>query len=513
MNRRDFLADIGCLSVLCAGVPNVWRVTRLPRLADDPFTLGVASGDPTSTGAVIWTRLAPRPLEPDGGMEGQRVAVNWEVAEDEAFTKVVRKGLSTAVPELGFSLHVDVPELQPGRVYFYRFTLPAGSSPVGRLRTTPAPGTTPPLTLAFASCQHFEDGLYTAYDHMSREDVHLVAHLGDYIYEYGATAEKVRRYASTEIRTLDQYRARYAQTKADPALQAAHAMAPWIITWDDHEVDNNYAGLAGENGMESEEQMRQRRAIAYQAWWEHQPVRVPRAKSWADLNITRTVDWGELARFWVLDTRQYRSDQACGDGNKVVPCGDWADPSRTLMGPAQERWLFNGLKASRTRWQVLANQVRMAPFDNAPGPDRQFSMDQWSGYPAALERVSRAIADGAPNRTIVITGDIHSNWVNDLRARNDRLDAPVVGVEFVGTSITTGGDGAEASTGWNDKTRAENPFCKWHSARRGYVVCTIGADQCRADYRTVPFVTKPNAPIQTASSWIARHGQPGVMQA
>lgn len=510
MNRRDFLADLARLSALCAGVPNMWRVTSLPLLADDPFTLGVASGDPTSTGAVIWTRLAPRPLDPDGGMDGQRTAVTWEVAEDEAFARVVQTGRYTAAPELGFSVHVDVPDLQPDRVYFYRFTLPAGSSPVGRLRTAPAAGAAVPLRLAFASCQHYETGYFTAYDHLSREDVHLVAHLGDYIYEYGGADGRVRKYATTEVRTLDQYRARYAQTKSDPALKAAHLAAPWIVTWDDHEVDNNYAGFVGENGMESEEQMRARRAAAYQAWWEHQPVRVPRVKSWTDLTITRTIDWGGLARFWMLDTRQYRSDQACGDGNQLVPCGDWADPARTLLGPAQERRLFDGLASSKARWQILGNQMRMAPFDGAPEAERRFSMDQWSGYPAALERMSRAIATHAPNRTIVITGDIHSNWVNDLRARHDRPDAPVVGVEFVGTSISSGGDGQDAGAGWNDRTRAENPHCKWHNARRGYVLCTIGADQCRADYRVLPYVSKPDAPIATVSSWIAVRGTAGV---
>ena len=230
MRRRDFLTDLARLSVLCAGVPTVWRVAWRAQLADDPFTLGVASGDPTSTSAVIWTRLAPRPLDPDGGMTGQRIVVNWEVADDEAFTKVGRSGRYTAAPELGFSVHVDVTGLQPGRPYFYRFTVPGGPSPVGRLQTAPSPDEAMPLRLAFASCQHFEQGLFTAYEHLAREDVGLVAHLGDYIYEY-AGVERVRKYATREIRSLDDYRIRYAQTKADPALKAAHAAATrWTTT-------------------------------------------------------------------------------------------------------------------------------------------------------------------------------------------------------------------------------------------------------------------------------------------
>ena len=509
MRRRDFLTDLARLSVLCAGVPNVWRVAWRAQLADDPFTLGVASGDPTSTSAVIWTRLAPRPLDPDGGMTGQRIAVNWEVADDEAFTRVARSGRYTAAPELGFSVHVDVTGLQPGRAYFYRFTVPGGPSPVGRLQTAPPPDAALPLRLAFASCQHFEQGLFTAYEHLAREDVGLIAHLGDYIYEY-AGVERVRKYATREIRSLDDYRIRYAQTKADPALKAAHAAAPWVVTWDDHEVDNNYAGLMGENAMESEEQMRLRRAAAFQAWWEHQPVRVPRARSWADLNITRRLDWGALARLWILDTRQHRSDQACGDGSQLVPCGDWADPARTLLGADQERWLFEGLASPHRGWTVLANQIPVAPFDNAPGADRRVSMDQWSGYPAALERLSRAIATHAPNRTIAITGDIHSNWVHEIRGGYARPDAPIVAAEFVGTSISSGGDGQDASGSWNDRTRAENPDTKWHNARRGYVVCELAPTETRAHYRTVPFVTKPGAPIQTASSWRVAFGRPGI---
>ncbi|MGH7529292.1 MAG: alkaline phosphatase D family protein [Gemmatimonadales bacterium] len=513
MHRRHFLRDLSRYALLCAGIPNAWRVTRRPRLVDDPFTLGVASGDPTPTGAVIWTRLAPRPLEPDGGMNGQRSSLDWEVAEDDAFANVVRRGRVTAAPELGYSAHVDVTGLASDRWYFYRFSLPAGTSPVGRLRTTPAPAATAtPLRFAFASCQHYEDGYYTAYQHMAREELDLIAHLGDYIYEYAGRDGRVRRYPTTEIHTLEHYRMRYAVTKADTDLRAAHARAPWIVTWDDHEVDNNYAGLVGENVMESDEQMHQRRAMAYQAWWEHQPVHVSRAKSWADLTITRTIEWGALARFWVLDTRQYRSDQACGDGVDTVPCGNWADPSRTLLGPAQESWLFDGLAASRGGWHVLANQVKVTPIDSTAGDARGVAMDTWAGYPASLERLLGAIGRRASNRAVVITGDIHSNWVSELRTRYDRPDAPVIGAEFTGTSISSGGDGADASRLWSETTRAENPHLRWHNARRGYVRCDVTADEWRARYRTVPFVSRPGAPIATASEWRVARGRPGVEQ-
>ncbi|MFN2565809.1 MAG: alkaline phosphatase [Gemmatimonadaceae bacterium] len=515
MKRREFVADLARAAALCAVVPNGWRVSTRTRFPDDPFQLGVASGDPTPTGAVIWTRLAPLPLEPEGGMPGERVAVAWEVAGDDGFRQVTKRGRATAAHELSYSVHVDVDGLAPDRWYFYRFAAGGATSPVGRLRTTPAPGAATPLRFGVASCQHYEQGLFTAFRHMAAEELDLVAHLGDYIYEYAgtdstATSRRVRKHVGLEIRTLDDYRRRYAQYRSDPLLQAAHARCPWIVTWDDHEVDNNYAGGVGENVMESEEQVRARRAAGYQAWWEHQPVRVPRARSWADLSITRAFDWGSLARFWVLDTRQYRGDQPCGDGTRNVPCGDWADPSRTMLGSLQERWLTEGLGASAARWQVLAQQIMVAPFDEQAGDAVRVSMDQWSGYPAARDRLLGAISERAPNRAVVLTGDIHASWVNELRSSFAARGAPVVAAEFVATSISSDGDGAERSSYATDAALAENPHVKWQHARRGYLACTVTPETWRTEFRTVPFVTRPDAPIETSSRWRLTRGRPGV---
>jgi alkaline phosphatase D len=515
MRRREFVGDLARLAALAAVVPNDWRITFRPRFPDEPFQLGVASGDPTPTGAVIWTRLAPRPLEPEGGMAGARVVVTWEVAEDEGFRQVVKRGRATAAHELSYSIHVDVDGLAADRWYFYRFLAGDATSPVGRLRTTPAPGAVTPLRFAVASCQHYEDGLYTAFRHMAAEELDLVTHLGDYIYEYaglepGGASRRVRQHAGLEIRTLDDYRRRHAQYKSDPLLQAAHARCPWVVTWDDHEVDNNYAAGIGENRMESEEQVRARRAAGYQAWWEHQPARVPRARSWADLAITRTLDWGSLARFWVLDTRQFRSDQPCGDGTQNVPCGNWADPGQTLLGATQERWLTDGLGASRARWQVLAQQIMVAPFDGQPGEGTRVSMDQWSGYPVARDKLLGAIAQRAANRTVVLTGDIHSSWVNEIGSSFSTPGAPVVAAEFVATSISSEGDGTDRSPYVTDALLSENPHVKWHHARRGYIACTVTPEAWRAEFRTVPFVTRPDAPLETASRWRVTRGRAGV---
>lgn len=510
MDRRDFLADVSRVAALCAVVPNGWRVDARPRFVEDPFQLGVASGDPTPDGGVLWTRLAPRPLEPEGGMSGQRAAVNWEVAEDDAFQRIVRRGRATAAPELAFSIHVDVDGLQPDRWYFYRFASGDATSPVGRLRTAPAAGAVVPLRFAVASCQHWETGLFTAYEHMAREELDLVTHLGDYIYEYAEIPQRVRAHVGLEIRTLDDYRRRYAQYKSDPALQAAHARCPWLVTWDDHEVDNNYAGAVGENGMESDEQTRARRAAAYQAWWEHMPVRVPRARSWADLTITRGMDWGALARFWVLDTRQYRSDQACGDGTRPVGCDGWDDASRTMLGEAQERWLGDGLASSPARWQVLANQVMVAPFDNQTGDDVHVSMDQWSGYPAARERLLHAVAEHARHRTVVLTGDIHSSWVNELHAELAPRSGAGIAAEFVATSITSGGDGGDSAPWVRAEHLAENPHTHWHSGRRGYLSCAVDAASWTAEYRELAYVSQPGAPLVTPARWRLSHGRGGI---
>ena len=510
MERRDFLVDLARYAAFSAVVPNVWRVTTRPRLADDPFSLGVASGDPTPGGGVLWTRLAPRPLEPDGGMDGQRAVVSWELADDDSFTRVVKQGRAAAVPELGHSIHIDVDGLAADRWYFYRFLVGGATSMVGRFRTTPLPSAVTPLRFAVASCQHYETGLFTAYEHMAREEIDLVTHLGDYIYEGGVTLGRVRSHNSVEIRSVDDYRRRYALYKSDRALQAAHARCPWIVTWDDHEVDNNYAGSVGENGMESDEQMAARRASGYQAWWENQPVRVPRVKSWSDLGITRSASWGSLAKFWVLDGRQYRSDQACDDGNRITPCGIWADPSRTMLGESQERWLHNGLGTSTERWQVLANQVMVAPYDSMEGNGQRVSMDQWSGYPAARDRLLRSIAQRAPNRTVVLTGDIHSNWVNELRTDFRRPEQSTIAAEFVGTSISSGGDGEESTILATPAERADNPHIKWHHNRRGYIKCAVDANSWTAEYRSVAFVSRPGALLETPARWRLTRGRAGI---
>ncbi len=318
----------------------------------DPFTLGVASGDPLPDAVVIWTRLAPRPLEPGGGMPDRIVPVRWEVAGDERFAHVVRRGVAAARPERAHTVHVDVRGLQPHRRYWYRFRAAGELSPAGRMRTAPAPGAAVPLSFAVTSCAQYEHGYFTAYRHLADEDCDVVFNLGDYIYEYEADdyvapTGNVRDHVGPEVRTLDDYRQRHAQYKTDPDLQAAHAAAPWIVTWDDHEVDNNYADdipedRDAEEGNATTADFLARRAAAYQAYWEHMPLRTAPPKG-PDLPLYRRFAFGSTATFSVLDTRQYRTDQPCGDATPAT-CGEEFD--RTPPS-----WATSRRRGSRRAWR------------------------------------------------------------------------------------------------------------------------------------------------------------------
>src|SRR5262245_2265884 len=348
-NRRRFLLGAGALSGLAlTGQFPAYPQTRPPKFTSDPFSLGVASGDPLLDGVVLWTRLAPDPIN-GGGMPPTAVTVNWEIAADDGMKEIVQRGSAVASPELGHSVHVEAPGLKPGRWYWYRFMVGDAVSPIGRTRTAPAfNARLDRLRFAFASCQHYEAGYYTAYKHMAEEQLDLVVHLGDYIYEGAPAADRPRKHNSPEIISLEDYRNRYALYKSDPNLKLAHAAFPWIVTWDDHEVDNNYANDVPED-KQSREAFLERRARAYQAYYEHMPLRRSSLPRGPGMRLYRRLRFGDLAEFNVLDTRQYRDDQPCGDGNKPL-CPEALNPQATMMGEAQERWLFNNLDRSKALW-------------------------------------------------------------------------------------------------------------------------------------------------------------------
>lgn len=509
-DRRAFLS--AGMSVAAAwpwlGRPNSASARTRVAAKDYPFTLGVASGDPTPDGFVIWTRLAPQPLD-GGGMPHENVQVRWQVADDERFAKLAAEGTAVATPELAHAVHVEVPGLEPGRWYFYRFMFGYAESPVGRARTAPQPSALPErLRFAFASCQHYESGYYTAYRHMVAEDLDLVAHLGDYIYEGPGRSAAMRVHVGPLLRELVDYRNRHAQYKTDELLQAAHAACPWLVTWDDHEFANNCAGFISEHDYDDPTAYLFRRAAAYQAYYEHMPLRRAQLPHGPDMPLYRHVRFGRLAEFNVLDTRQYRTDQPCGDGNRP-PCDAVYDPKATLLGDAQEQWLYRKLDASQGVWNVLAQQIMMARVDRRPGDEIAYSMDQWPGYEANRQRILKYCAAHPQLNPLVIAGDIHCNWANDLQVDASVESSPVVATEFVGTSISSGGDGAQQRKD-TPEMLAENPFVRFFNDERGYVTCELTPKTCTTRYRTVPFVTKPDAPVNTRRTFVVEAGRPGL---
>ncbi len=455
---------------------------------------------------VLWTRLAPRPLE-GGGLPDAPIEVSWQVAEDEAMTKVTQRGTTVANPDWAHSVHVEVDGLRPDRWDWYQFRAGDELSPKGRTRTTPAADVAASrLRLAFASCQHFETGFYTAYEHMLREDLDLVIHLGDYIYEAAPRLIGVRRHAGPQLSTLDDYRLRHAQYKTDAALQAMHAAAPWIVTWDDHEFEDNYADLTPAKVHGTAEAFRAQRASAYKAYYEHMPLRQASLPRRPDMQLYRRVAFGSLADFYVLDTRQFRTDQPCGDGEKP-PCDDCNDPKATILGTQQRDWLFRQFGASRSTWNVLAQQVMMARVDFSAGDAVTHSMDQWPGYEADRRRVLRFLKDQQAKNPIVIAGDIHSNWANKLVVDFDDLGSAVVAPEFVGTSISSSGDGSKDGKNQSELL-SENPFVKFHNEERGYVRCDVSPGQWRTEFRTVEYVSRPGAPLNTRATYVVEAGRP-----
>ncbi|CAA9411524.1 MAG: Phosphodiesterase/alkaline phosphatase D [uncultured Rubrobacteraceae bacterium] len=516
IDRRTFvkLTGAGAAALIFGYGPFTEKVWAQPRFSDYPFKLGVASGDPLPDGVVLWTRLAPDPLN-DGGMPEKKVPVQWQVATDEGFADVVAEGMEFAYPELAHSVHVEVGGLQPAAEYFYRFRAGPELSPVGRTKTAPALGASlAEMSFAFVSCQMYEHGYYTAYRRMAeQEQLDLVVHLGDYIYEYGpnqyvANGGNVRTHVGPEIWSLPDYRRRHAQYRTDEDLQAAHAAFPFVVTWDDHEVENNYADEIPE-GNQSVAAFVRRRAAAYQAYYEHMPLRRASVPTGPDMLLYRRLTYGNLAEFNVLDTRQYRDDQA---GGTVPPNPRSLDPARTLTGEAQERWLLDGLADSGTTWNVLAQQVFFAQRDLQVGTGQRFAMDAWDGYVGSRDRISNFILDRDVPNPVVLTGDVHNNWACNLKADYDNPASETLGVEFVGSAVTSGGDGSD--TGNNQlATVAENPHIKFFNGQRGYVRCTLTPDQWRADYRVLPYVKQPGAPIYTRASFVTEAGNPGLQLA
>jgi alkaline phosphatase D len=516
ISRRRWLAGAAALgAVALTETIARGRMVGEPRVPGYPFTLGIASGDPLPDGFVLWTRLAPAPLD-GGGMPPKPVPVDWQVATDEQMAKPVRRGSVVARPEGAHAVHVELFGLEPGRWYWYQFRAGGEVSPIGRTRTAPIPASRlERFRFAFASCQHWEQGYFTAYRHMLDDDLDLVAHLGDYIYETPSWADEVRRHDGPEPVSLDDYRNRHALYKLDPDLQKAHAAYPWTVTWDDHEVDNDYAADQSQDRDDPSGFLR-RRAAAYQAYYEHMPLRHIARPRDGQMRLYHRLAFGDLVEFHVLDNRQYRSDQPCGEGrrgggNLVEACAARLDPGLTMLGAEQERWLLGGLGRSRARWNVIAQQQLMAQLIQRSNAGREaYWTDGWDGYAAARSRLLHYLGERRPENPVVLGGDIHSFWVTDLRTDFGDPRAPVVATEFVGTSISSEAVPYQRFAA----VLPDNPHVRFfESRRRGYVRCALTRERWQTDCRVVDDVRDPQAGVSTLASFVVEAGRPGALRA
>ncbi len=520
MKRRDFQRAALALALQPWLLPLAGAESAAPRWRGNPFALGVASGQPRPDGVVLWTRLAPDFESLPEAPADPALVVGYEIFSDEALRQRVQRGQVRTGAARAHSVHVQVRGLRPDRYYWYRFTCGDAVSPVGRTRTAPAPdAAVSHLRLALASCQHYEQGYYVAHREIARQDLDLVLFLGDYIYEGTNPDHKVapgvREHPQEVPRTLDGYRRRHALYKRDPDLRAAHAAHPWLMTWDDHDVVNDYAGDQDARGTDPAVFLR-RRAAAYQAYFEHMPLRLgPEPAGGASMRIYDRMVWGQLAELWTLDCRQYRSPQACpdplrGGGRMVLGCDALTDTRRTMLGEAQERWLGESLSASRRAWKIVAQatQISSTGIDSPLG--RTTYTDAWDGYPAARARLLRTVADARLADVVTLGGDVHMNVAAQLRLQPNDERSPVLASEFVTTSISSRG----MSDAVLERIRAGNAdIVHARADERGYTRVEVTAQGVSAEFRTTPYPATADAALGTQARFAVARGRAGVEKA
>jgi alkaline phosphatase D len=505
--RRRFLAG----SLAATTIASPFGIVRGAPVtfASDPFTLGVASGSPSEDGVVLWTRLAPRPLE-GGGMPDDVVAVDWQIAEDEKFARVAVQGTVLASPALAHAVHVEARGLRPGRHYWYRFRAGSALSPIGRTCTAPAIGSSPSqFRFAFASCQQYEQGYFAAYRDMAARDLDLVVHLGDYIYEKSWGSRHVRKHEVGTPTTLPEFRDRYALYKLDPDLQAAHAAFPWLTTWDDHEVADDYADDRSYTTRDPAQFMKMR-AAAYQAYYEHLPLPASARPRGPFATIYERYRFGDMLDVMLLDDRQYRSAPACVGGGRpttVPDCPERTFEVRTMLGSQQEAWLDRQIATAQARWTVVAQQTLMAELDRQVEGEHRFWMDGWDGYPNARRRLFDSIATHKPRNPVVIGGDRHAFFVSDLKRDFSHPGGPTIASEFVGTSITSEGPGANRT---RDALKA-NPHLKYaRGDKRGYATVELTAGHCTVGFEALDDEKRKDSPIRRLATFVVEDGVTGA---
>jgi alkaline phosphatase D len=499
-SRRLFLASTGAA---------LWVPKMAHAEGGKPhFTLGVASGSPTPSSVILWTRLAPDPLN-GGGMPRGTVEVRVRVCTDEAMRNTIRDEIVRTSDEDAHSIHYKLTGLKPGREYFYQFYFGDEESAVGRTRTTDPYA--PEAKVALAYCQHYETGHYAAYRDLAAWAPDCVIHTGDYIYEGGISTlgasmrdvgggerrlfEIVRQHNSNEIVTLWDYRNRYALYRSDPYLQAAHAIAPWIVAMDDHEVDNNWAADTPQDPeKQTPLEFEIRKYAAFKAYYEHMPIEAPPAfhKMRATLQLYGKYHLGP-AMIHLLDTRQFRDDQPCGDGRKPY-CEDALDPKRTIMGKEQETWLTKSLKTSPAPFNVIATQVWFTSYRYTEAPEPPVTnLDSWDGYPGARERLSATLANDVSN-PVFLTGDWHTAMASTLYEDQFDPKSRRIGHELVGSSISSYCPWARDM----EIVRDANPHVSYlNGNKRGYLRTTFSKDNCHAEFRVVEDSGRADSPVTT----------------
>ncbi len=520
-SRRAFLRH--CV-VAASGlwVPLASAVARPVWSKGDPFVLGVAAGSPSTDGFVLWTRLAPDPSSKDpdtvGGVPAGSYVVQYEIATDPQLRDIVRRGETLADAQFAYSIHLEIAGLSPGRPYWYRFACGDAQSRIGRAMTLPADDAVAQLRLGVVSCANYEHGYFAAYRHLADESPDFAIFLGDYIYE---TVEKSRKRVrihsdGVEATTLPLYRNRYAQYRLDPDLQRLHAEVPCLVTWDDHEVQNDYADQWSQT-FEDPVLFLKRRAAAYQAYYEHMPLRPSRSlPNGPSMRVYDRFQFGGLVEISILDGRQYRSREACdrpphggGHVETAASCPEQRDPSRSLLGAEQESWLFAGLAQSRARWNLLAQDVLMAQLHqrNRDG-EIQFWTDDWNGYPAARQRLLTHLHETRVSNPVVLSGDIHSFWSNDLKLDFDDAAAPVVASEFVTTSVSAHPPPYDVFV----KFLPDNPHVHYFESRqRGYATVQIEPERITTRFASVGDATSARAGVTTLQSFVVENGRPGAI--
>ncbi|WP_193118839.1 alkaline phosphatase D family protein [Brachybacterium tyrofermentans] len=507
VSRRRLLQASGAsAAVIALGITAPTASAEEGPQPEGLFSLGVASGAPRPDGAVLWARLAPEPLAEDGhgGMELRDVTVRWHVAKDPEFRQIAARGQALAQPELAHAIHPKVEGLDPATDYYYRFSVGRQNSPVGRFRTLPAQGAdVESFSVGVVSCQAWYHGHFTAHKHLAaEEELDLVVFVGDYIYEYAITASNLWRQGvevgpahQVETETLEQYRLRYALFKLDPHLQAVHARVPAVAVWDDHEVQNDYVGGGSSTGI-PEDQFAYRIAVAYRAFYENMPLDIEALPEGPDSDITTGFDVGSLARFSLLDTRQFR-DPAPMDAE------DQQDPDRTMLGAEQEAWVTERLEQSPALWNVMANGVVVAAITE----DRT---DMWDGYPAARQRLLDAMV--ASSNPVVLTGDIHKHVAAELLADFTDPGSGTIGVELICTSVGSDGDGAKTDNYTDDWTQHE--YVKHYDGRRGYIHLRFTPEELVSSFYVVDWIEADDtAPKQLSARFTTPAGDPRLIQA